>query len=380
MDMNAQGDNPGGPVDRLLRQWGARQAVHSAEPPQCPQPEARKPEAPKAPPAEPARRRQAPAPVFSVRFLAPAAAAAMLLMAVAFCLGSMLPRNGETAADPNELAAERAELAAAEKKAESHRIEGERLQRRLEELHRDNARLQQQLIASTQPGPEVEQLETLRQELAKAEDRAGELRRLAGQSEAAAARLRAERDALEGRLKETAAELAKAQGNEDAARKLAALRQVYAEETKRLREMHDAMLARARKAEQEASLARTGQKLLLARVQAAYLKAAAPDTAGLQQRQAAARRANLLARCGMMGRLARGRNTKQTIEQLETILTRLDLLDRYDARTEAAFGSLLAESGVLAGIDAALAAAEPETVQEFLLEAKLVLEGAAGAA
>ncbi len=358
--MSEQPNQPENRLDGLLRRWGADEAVRAARP--------------AAPPPTARGRAHAPAKRRPGERRLPwtaMAAAAILLCALSFWAGSMLPGprrvSSSAPGDAGELESARKALAQARADAQSARDALKIAETQLADRQKELARLGER---------ENQWAEEKKSLLQGYEDSLAKLR---GEGEAKDKAL----TAAKARAEEAAAQLAKAQqdlvaaeADKKAAADLERLRKEFATETARLRELHGKAVAEARAAGDDLTALKARQSQLFREAQMAYLNVAAPTEAGLQARQTAARRSLLAARCAQLEKLARAEETRKIIARLEVVLTRLDLLDSYDARAEDGFASLVSQDGLLGRIETVLAAgAEPESVRILLLESRLVLTG-----
>jgi hypothetical protein len=145
-----------------------------------------------------------------------------------------------------------------------------------------------------------------------------------------------------------------------------------------------------RKVEGELAGLKARQAAVVGSFQQAYLHAAAgaadpalaerAAAAGewpLGVRQAAARNAQMLQRLARLRPTVRGGPVGALLDRLEVVLTRLDLMDVFDAGQARSFAALLEGGRLVALIDEALYASgqEPELLA-WLLEARLILAGA----
>jgi len=171
------------------------------------------------------------------------------------------------------------------------------------------------------------------------------------------------------REKDSAAELARL------GRKLAAL----AGEMTHLREMHDKAEASGREARRELARLRARNSAMLLAMRQAYLLVPPDRPVGLKERQAAAQRTKMIARCADLRRAASDEATARLLDRLEVMLTRLALLDPHDADATRTFEDLFGSSGLETQIDEALRVGlAPPAVRTWLFEAKLILTGEGG--
>jgi len=344
-------------LEGMLRRWGAEEAARTTQ----------------APPAPIVRiERGASVRLASrwVRWGPPAAAAAMLVAAALLAL-----RTGDDGGEHRE------RLAIANSKVQE-------LQAALNEARIGMQEAQVELAAAEAAKAAEEQvmrktIDDLRKQMESAEsnfrastERQVAIQKLIGEKDAAIAAMRvklaaaeAARDEAARREKESAAELVRV------GQKLAAL----AEEMTALREMNDKAVASARKARQELSGLRARNSAMLLAMRQAYLLVPPDRPVGLRERQAATQRAKMIVRYADLRRSATDEATARLLDRLEVMLTRLALLDPYDADAAQTFEDLFGSSGLEAQIDEALRAGlAPPAVRTWLFEAKLVLTGEGG--
>jgi chromosome segregation ATPase len=150
-------------------------------------------------------------------------------------------------------------------------------------------------------------------------------------------------------------------------------------------------LTRRRKAEEaaEAKLAETRQESqrlelrhreIVEAFQRMYLASVAPGQSGLEARKTAVRARQMIQRLASLSGEVKSDRTRQLLDRLEAVLTRLDLMnaDRPDSRES--FSRLVIQGDLERQIDAALAApGQAEDVKNWLFEAKLILMGGSNA-
>jgi hypothetical protein len=145
----------------------------------------------------------------------------------------------------------------------------------------------------------------------------------------------------------------------------------------------DLAAVRADRTQAEAELARTREALATARSKQTdagemlgdlYLAAAAPGQTGWAARKTAANARSLLQRHLALAKTLRTSEAKTLFESLDMVLTQLDLLDPADAGAVASFREVLQRARIAERIAAVRrAGAESRSVQQWLLEAQLVL-------
>jgi len=354
--MSKQQDNSNEPLERMLRRWGATEAIENTSAPAAPGRAA----------SVPPRRRKKP-PIINFRWISAGVAAAVLVAAVGFWLGSMLPRptanqgiGWRKTVEPEAKLKQQLAMAKAQRDATTRRAAKETLALRT-------------TLAEKQRQYEADK----RMLLGKFETRLAELRhetrtKTAALTEAKKTSLQLAKELDELQRKWLESDAKAAHTDEDLKKAKRQLR----EETARLRKMHNASLASAEKVRSEVADIRARRARELAELQRAYFGAAAPGQAGLQARQTAARRSDMLARAGGVRRLVKADKTRRLIDRLEVVLMKLDMLERYDLKAEQSFASLLREGDILGRLDDALATAgEDVTVRVWLYEARLILTG-----
>ena len=106
-----------------------------------------------------------------------------------------------------------------------------------------------------------------------------------------------------------------------------------------------------------------------------YLSAAAPGKQGYAARQHAARKRRLLERCAELRTKLSGTEQGDTLDKIEVLLTRLDLLDVHDEAAGDRFWALVKRAPLTVGWGSILKVPEPARSEfgEWLLEAGLVL-------
>jgi len=149
-----------------------------------------------------------------------------------------------------------------------------------------------------------------------------------------------------------------------------------------------------RKAEEQLATVTARHEAIVHALQQAYLVSAAPGAlvggpAGemmggpaseneLVVRQTALRRKQLLPRCARVRASVTDDSAKRLVETLEAVLTRLDMLVASDAVAAGSFRALLRQHNLPEQIDDVLTTTnESREVQAWLVEARLILTGAA---
>jgi hypothetical protein len=147
-------------------------------------------------------------------------------------------------------------------------------------------------------------------------------------------------------------------------------------EMDRMRKMQDDALAAKKKAEGELDDLKARQAAVWDDFQRAYLAAAAPGESGLRAAQSAARRTQLLDRCGKL-RSTADASQRSLLDTLEVVLTRLEMIETGPFFSEDLFRKLLNSSGVLKALDAAMESRSlPPPLRTAYFEARLILGGA----
>lgn len=328
-------DDP--PVERLLRQWGARQASRDAQPPAMPQ----------LPPGGRTGRLW--------RWL-PLAAAALVLVAAGVVfdqarrereqvgqardLIAQLDQARQTTATLREVLADLTQQAQEAQDASAAEVE---------QVIEQWAALNETARATAEKLAERDgQLAQANQLLLRQRDELGQLAKSAQQVQQLEAKL-AQAQTSAG---QTGQELAAIR--EELARAGQALERSQARQQQTLDELQQAYLAPAQRA-----MERGGS---------------APSRLAVRQR--ALKDAALADRAEAVAATTANASTRQTVRRVEAILTKLQLVDLGDADDVRDFGRLLAQSGIIKDIDQALSGQEPPSVRTWLWEARLVLAGA----
>ena len=138
----------------------------------------------------------------------------------------------------------------------------------------------------------------------------------------------------------------------------------------------DDAVAAVKKAQTDVEDLKVRQSALWSDFRQAYLAAAAPGETGLKAAQTAVRQSRLIERCGKV-RQAVDAAQRPLMERLETVLTKLEMVDAGNFDSEGMFRSLLHSSGVQKQIDDAIESRTLAPVaRSVFFEAKFVLGGA----
>ncbi len=354
-------------LEDALRRWGADRAAAEAPTGRAPIPGARR--------AAPSRRRWVPAAV----------AAALLLATGGLFVGAWW---GPPGARSDAGGGDEAAVASLEERLDAARRDLADLRARLTDTREQATQASEALAERTG------ELERARQRIASAERRAGELTERLAEAKGEAERLstqladreeavrsaEADSQRLAERIEAREAELAAAREEKGKIEKsLAAIRQEFAAETARLRKMHDAAVAETRQLQRDLLAARARRQAAEEAFRTAYVARVRREGGdGLEAWRDAAVDSDLLDRAARLRKAAGDAATRRLIERTEALLTRLTLLDVNDYAAMRAFGEAVERSGVPDEIDEALAAgARAPELRAWLLESKLVLEGAA---
>ncbi|MDY7010861.1 MAG: hypothetical protein SVV80_08945 [Planctomycetota bacterium] len=349
--MNEKNHEPDERLERMLRRWGVAES-------------ARRVGVPPMPEMTPQRRWK----TILLRWGPPAAAAAMLLVAVGlfvitFTGNDTSPAQEDVENLKAELAQVRTELARARKELETSR------ENHASELAQLEARFRQEKEKLL--GEADRRITALRNNIAQKEAR---LEQVAGELDKTLKRL-ASADAERKRL------LKSAQNNERTRIRLAAA----VSELDRVNRKYRQVLTDSQKVQSELVALKARNKTVFDDFQRAYLSAAAAaggmENPGrridLAVRQSAARGAALLERCAELRSLVPTTDTGRLMDRLEVVLTRLELLNPADVSEAEAFASLVRRGGLVREIDAALSEGRRSAdVRTWILEARMILEGA----
>lgn len=373
--MTDKSDNQTDRLERMLRQWGADEAERNANPPAMPGLD--------DPPA-----RSTPT-MWSVLRWAPLAAAAMLLAASGVVLytgpfagGTRGPAAPLARQEPN-VTPDTAALGSQTKDDRIGQLEKEAADLR-EHLADANSRLAELTGIAINARALRGQLDELRtqheakvaQLVAASEAEQRKARDQAGQLEAAKLKI-AELGAARRVLQAAADEggLAKQQVADLRKRLTAA-----ANELTRRRKAEEAAGAKLAEARLESQRMAMRHREIVDAFQRTYLASVAPGQTGLEARKTAVRARQMLDRLAKLSGDVKSENTRQLLDRLEAVLTRLDLINADRAGDAQSFSRLLGQGDLERQIEAALAApGQAEDVKNWLFEAKLILTGGANA-
>lgn len=366
-------------LERMLRQWGADEAGRNASPP--------------AMPALDGAGRSKSRMQGLLRW-APLAAAAILLAAsgVVLYVSSLSERSQK----PGDVVGERKAPPAMASTAPVGRPTDDD---RIVELEKQAADLRGQIEAANArlaelPGiaAEAGRLRAQIDDLRKRHE--AEVTRLTAASEARQLQARKEAQKQAGLIKlaelkiaelETARRVLQAAADEGALAKeqVAALHKRLAaagEELTRRRTAIDAVEAKLAESKGEFQRMAIRQREIVAAFQRTYLASVAPGQTGLEARKTAVRARQMLDRLTKLSGEGRSENTRQLLDRLEAVLTRLDLINADRAADTQSFSRLLGQGDLQRQIDDALAAPDQVAdVKNWLFEAKLILMGATNA-
>ncbi len=364
--MSDKPDNQTDRIERLLQQWGADEAQRSANPPAMPRLDGTH-----AGRASAGRR---------VLRWAPLAAAAVLLAASGVVL--YMDSLARPAKDHVAPVASGAAGGLAATQSDAHRIRA---------LQEESADLRVQLAAANAKAVELSGLESemskLQGQLEQSRlDYSKKLARLeATSADEQKARQAQARQLAAARLQvtelETAQRVLQAASAEGAeAKKQAAdlkLRLAAAgEELTRRRKGEESAEAKLADAHQEAQRLELRHREIVEAFQRTYLASVAPGQRGLQARKAAVRARQMIQRLAGMSGEVKSDQTRQLLDRLDAVLTRLDLMNANRPDSGESFSRLVSQGDLERQIDAALAApAQAENVKNWLFEAKLILMG-----
>jgi hypothetical protein len=367
-------DNQTDRVERLLQQWGADEARRSANPPAMPRLDGR-------------QGGRASAARSMLRW-APLAAAAVVLAASAGVLFvDALTRRGISHMGQQ---AEREPGG-----PPRHQASTQPDSRRIVTLQKENTDLREQLAAAK---AKVAELSGIESEIAALRGRLEQLRQeqeaktsrlasaLAGEQKARqdqakqldAARLRITELETGERVLQTAA----TEGAE-AKKQAADLKQRLAaagEELSHRRKAEEAAEAELAAVRQDAQRLELRHRQIVDAFQRTYLASVAPGQRGLEARKTAARAREMVRRLANLSGEVKGDQTRQLLDRLDAVLTRLDLINAGRPESGESFRRLVTQGDLERQIDAALAApGQAEDVKNWLFEAKLILMGGADA-
>ncbi len=356
--MNEKNHKPDDRLEGMLRQWGVDESARPGGVPPMPM-------------MPPLRRW----PTILLRWGPPAAAAAMLLIAVGlFVAGRSSDLAAPVAREQEDVHAIKTQLAHAQSDLQKARdalsqADSQRV-REIEQLDAEIAALKK----------DFQKEKTI--SLAAADQRITESNRIIGEQ-------KEELQKVTGELAKAGRELADARkrydelvGKRDVTRiKLAA----SVSELDRVGKMYRRTLADSLKAQADLAVLKVRRQIVMGEFQRVYLAAAAaaggmeqPERwASLHLRQSAARGVQLLGRCAEIRPSVQATSTGRLMDRLEVVLTRLNLLNPADPVEAKAFAALVRRGGLVKEIDVALAEGRQRAdVRTWLLEARLILEGA----
>ena len=340
-----------GPVKRLLRHWGAREALKEAE---------------TAPPHEDRARAT---PRFPRIYRAvKIAALVMVILSMAAYITGLLTLDRATQAD--RLQAE-FDAKVQELRAENDRLVAER-DNVIKEREAELARLQE-LCAENEPiiAERNRIIKEREAELARLQARCTELAGLLQKTTPGVAPIKNEtRAAYIEMLKEQGADvLAEKLG--EAWNQLESVRSATALELGRLNTARREAESACERAENQEAALRLANADARAMLRELYV---GPATPGIEARQAAAREHDLLGRYKWMKDSITDDDTLSLCDAVDAALTRLDSLSPTDKQQAKSFAESVRESDLVGQIDAVLGSDEaPAAVRSWLLEAQLIL-------
>lgn len=143
----------------------------------------------------------------------------------------------------------------------------------------------------------------------------------------------------------------------------------------RLRRVSEESALKAQQAQDELATVKQAESGF-AETSAAYLAAAAPGEEGLTARQRASRQTRLLPRISELRKRDIPQDASATLDRLEVVLTRLDMIDVRDIRSSQSFWRLLDGGQLLADMDKTVSSkGSSSELRRVLIEAKLILSG-----
>ncbi len=368
--MTDKPDNQTDRIERLLQQWGADEAGRNVNPPAMPRLDGTT-----AGKVSAARR---------VLRWAPLAAAAVLLAAsgVVLYMDSMAGRT--RGAVEQRVGGAVGGLAATQptSQPDAHRIRTleEEVAGLREQLAGANAKVAKQAGLAIEIANLRGRLERMGQEqAAKTSELASALagERKARQEQVGkldTARLRiTELETTQQVLQTAAAEGAEAKKQAaDLKQRLAAA----GEELTRRRKAEEAADAKLAAARQESQRLELRHREIVEAFQRTYLASVAPGQSGLEARKTAVRARQMIQRLASLSGEVKSDQTRQVLDRLEAVLTRLDLMNANRPGSGESFRRLVSQGDLERQIDAALAApGQAEDVKNWLFEAKLILMG-----
>ncbi|MCX5656583.1 MAG: hypothetical protein NTY65_18250 [Planctomycetota bacterium] len=341
--MTDKPDNRTDRIERLLQQWGADEAERNANPPAMPR-------------LDGAQAGRASASRRVLRW-APLTAAAALLAAsgtVLYMDSTAWPTKGPVAPAISGAAGG---LAATQPASQSDA-------QRVRTLAKESAELREQLAFAN---AKVAELSGLTAEIDK-------LPRLEQAKQLDAARLRVTELETAQRVLQTAS----AEGAE-AKKQAADLKQRLAaagEELTRRRKAEETSEAKLAETRQESQRLELRHREIVEAFQRTYLASVAPGQSGLDARKTAVRARQMIQRLASLSGDVKSDQTRQLLDRLDAVLTRLDLMNANRPDSKELFSRLVIQGDLERQIDAALAApGQAEDVKNWLFEAKLILMG-----
>ena len=364
-NMTDKPDNQIDRIERLLQQWGADEAERNANPPAMPR-------------LDGAQAGRASASRRVLRWAPLAAAAVVLAAGVAMYTGSTFRQATDASAKaPGQYAATAPP--------------GQPDTRSVRSLQKEVADLREQLAVAN---AKVAGLSGLASEIANlrgrlerlGQEQAAEVKRLeATTADERKARLEQAKQLDAARLRvaelETAQRVlqtASAEGAE-AKKQAADLKQRLAaagEELTLRRRAEEAAEAKLTDARQDAQRLELRHREIVEAFQRTYLASVAPGQSGLEARKTAVRARQMIHRLASLSGEVKSDQTRQVLDRLEAVLTRLDLMNANRPDSRESFSRLVTQGDLERQIDAALAApGQAEDVKNWLFEAKLILMG-----
>jgi flagellar basal body-associated protein FliL len=367
--MTDKPDNQIDRIERLLQQWGADEAERNANPPAMPR-------------LDGAQAGRASASRRVLRWAPLAAAAVVLAAGVAMYTGPTF-RQAMDASAPQAAKAPGQYAATAPP--------GQPDTRSVRSLQKEVADLREQLAVAN---AKVAGLSGLASEIANlrgrlerlGQEQAAEVKRLeATTADERKARLEQAKQLDAARLRvaelETAQRVlqtASAEGAE-AKKQAADLKQRLAaagEELTLRRRAEEAAEAKLTDARQDAQRLELRHREIVEAFQRTYLASVAPGQSGLEARKTAVRARQMIQRLASLSGEVKSDQTRQVLDRLEAVLTRLDLMNANRPDSRESFSRLVTQGDLERQIDAALAApGQAEDVKNWLFEAKLILMG-----
>jgi regulator of replication initiation timing len=346
-------DNQSDRVERLLQQWGADEAQRGVKPPAMPRLDGAH-----AVKASSARRVLRWAPLAAAAVLL--AASAVVLYMVALAGPGMSPMAKFAGKEPGGRAAPPPST-----QPDAQRIVA---------LEKEAAGLREQLAAAN---AKVAELSGLESEIAGLRGRLEQSRQEQAKQFDAAKLQVSELEAAQRVLQSASAEAAEAK------KEAAGLKQRLAaagEELTRRRKAEEAAEAKIAEARQDAQRLELRHREIVDAFQRTYLASVAPGQRGLEAQKTAVRARQMIRRLARLSGEVKNDQTRQLLDRLDAVLTRLDLMNADRPESGESFRRLVTQGDLQRQIDAALAAPDQaEDVKNWLFEAKLILMGGADA-